>query len=195
MRLGRSPTCSAHTSPPGQILTSGLGWKQRGGTDPQQGLRPPSPGRELPPTLPRSPGLLPGSASNPAGPPRETQPKPTTKNHQTPATKITFGGGGVVLDTETDTTSMHLELGEKKQALRHTHPLPDQEWQQGALLWVRRKAYMPRNVSVYSNYNTTSLIKATASFHKLHLAQCGYTRLHQFHGRYHSISMESDCYS
>lgn len=136
-----------------------------GSTDPSQ-VCAPLPGQELPPTLPRSPVLLPGSTNNPASPPRETQPERTTENIKHLLRKLysrwgeDFGAPGT---------------GEKKQALRHMHPLPDLKWQQGTLLWIRRKAYMPRNVSVYSNYNITSLIKATASLHKLHLAQCGYT--------------------
>lgn len=91
---------------------------------------------------------------------------------------------------------MHLELGKKKQALRHTHPVPGLKWQQGVLLWVKRKADMPRNVSVCSSYNTTSLIKATAPLFTNSTSPGVATPvLHQFHGRYHSISVESNRYS
>lgn len=85
--LGRSPTCSVHTSPPRQILTSGLCGKQRAAPTPSQ-VCAPLPGQELPPTLPRSPVLLPGSTNNPASPPRETQPEPTTENIKHPLRKL-----------------------------------------------------------------------------------------------------------
>lgn len=68
----------------------------------------------------------------------------------------------------------------KSQALRHTHPFPDLKRQQHRPLSVRIKAYVFRNVSIYSNYNTK-----LASYKQLPLftnfsslvtsAHCGYT--------------------
>lgn len=51
-----------------------------GSRDPQPGLHLLSQAWTFPLTLSRSPGSLPESKSNPAGPPREKKPKPTAKN-------------------------------------------------------------------------------------------------------------------
>lgn len=129
---------------------------------PQPGLYPPSLGRELPLILHRSPVLLPGSATNP----RETQPKLTTINIRHLLQKLHLWGRLLV----------HLKLGEKNlnceapSFRRHLKP------QQGTLLWVKRKDYVLRDMSVYSSYNKTSLTKASAFLHQVHLIQRGYTR-------------------
>lgn len=64
----------------------------------------------------------------------------------------------------------------KSQALRHTHPFPDLKRQQHRPLSVRIKAYVFRNVSIYSNYNTKLASYKQLPLHKLQLT-CNFSPL------------------
>lgn len=117
--LGRSPTCFVHTSHPRQILTSGLC-----STDPQPGLRPP-PRAGASPDPPQEPCPPSREHKQPCRSPQRNTARTYYRKHQTPATKIIFKVGGGLRCT--------WNWGEKNQALRHMHPLPDLKWQQGSL--------------------------------------------------------------
>lgn len=110
---------------------------------------------------------------------------PNNHKHQTSATKITF----------VRETSCAPGTRGKKLSFEATSFGKHWKWQQGILLWVKRKAYVLRDVSVYSSCNTISLTKDLLFLTKTTSSSMGTSVLPKFYGRYHSSSMESDCHS
>lgn len=175
------PTCFIHTSPIGQILTSGLGFKQHDSMGPQPGLHSPSLGRELPLTLHGSPILLPGSTSNP----RETQPKLNDHKHQTSATKIPF----------VRETSCALGTGEKNPSFEAPSFGKNLNGSKAFCSESEEKLMGLKMCLCILALTQPVLQKHLLFFTKSTSSSVATPALHQFHGRYRSSSVESDCHS
>lgn len=165
MRWGRNPTCLytalllGRSSPLGLAASSVVA-----GTPNPAGSAPSLPPR--PPQEPRPP-------SSTGTPPCQS---PYRNIAQTCNRKTSDTCYENYIQEREDRTSVHLELGGKKQALRHTRSSPRPEVAAKALCSGSEEKFIcletcPNNPII----TQPVLIKSTASLHKLHLAQCSDT--------------------